>query len=111
MTGGLEAASMRKIQAAANQREGTTTLKLESKPGDVWKYHSQAYRLLFSVLEESTGKPLQEYSKEKLFDPLGFGPSRWRTRRGNTQFIEANSRDAARFGLFVLRGGIWNDKR
>lgn len=108
-----------------NERQFATALPAVHSPGTHWEYHNSAYRLLFSILEESTGQSLPRYTKDKLFDPLAMRESRWlekrrgksgfrgrfAERRENGQadftFLEMSARDAARYGLFILREGNW----
>lgn len=41
------------------------------KPDDGFHYCNTNYALLASVVERATGKPFDEYVKEKVFDPIG----------------------------------------
>jgi CubicO group peptidase (beta-lactamase class C family) len=47
-----------------------TTLPLTSHPGVKWEY-SRSIDLLGFVIEDVSGKPLADFLKERLFDPLG----------------------------------------
>lgn len=83
--------------------------------GTFWTYNNPAYRLLFSIIEEATGQSLATVSTQKLFQPLGMDAS-WSIRTtsfGNQTFqnyqsINATALSAARYGLLVLRNGVWN---
>lgn len=82
--------------------------------GEHWDYHNSAYKLLFPILEASTGSSLGEYFQENLFGPLGMAHARWKMRHNNPEhysLIEMSTRDAARFGLMVLRDGRWHQQQ
>lgn len=40
-------------------------------PGEEWGYSSETSHLLAAVLVEATGRPLLDYARQKLFEPLG----------------------------------------
>ena len=46
-------------------------LDFKFTPGKMFKYSGEGYKLLKFVLEEMTGKDLNQLSKEKIFIPLG----------------------------------------
>jgi CubicO group peptidase (beta-lactamase class C family) len=50
--------------------EGLTTLPLAFQPGTKWRY-SLAIDVLGYLVEVISGKPLDEFLKERLFEPLG----------------------------------------
>lgn len=108
----------REIVAAAlarDERAHAAGIPLERAPGTAWAYHNPAYRLLLPILEAATGRDLEAWSRETLFDPLGMEHVSWnrKVRRGivNLQHVEGSARDLARFGLMVLRRGAWGEKR
>jgi CubicO group peptidase (beta-lactamase class C family) len=111
MTSGIEGAKRSLVLGSIvrDERAFATKLGVEHAPGTVWDYHNSAYRLLFPILERATRKSLDAYTREKLFEPLGMGHTRWGVKRRGTghTFIETTARDAARYGLLVLRGGDW----
>ena len=91
-------------------------LALENTPGTVWEYNTPAYLMMFTMLEKATGENLEEYAGRKLFGPLGMNSAAWvkivvSEEVTNYRRIESNTRDMARFGLFTLRRGVWNNER
>ncbi len=60
-----------------NWRVMTPDRRLDFKftPGKMFKYSGEGYRLLQFILEEMTGKDLDQLSKEKVFLPLGMANS------------------------------------
>ena len=116
MTGGLEGGgrTFRRGLRARDERAFATGLPVEHPPGTRWEYHNSAYRLLFSVLEAATGTPPPEYLSEKLLTPLGMTRTRLGTKwfaRDQYTYMTTTARDAARFGLLVLRNGEWQGKQ
>lgn len=115
MTSGLEGAKRSLILGSLvrDERAFATKLAVAHPPGTVWDYHNSAYRLLFPILEGATGKSLEAYTREKLFEPLGMDRSRWGVKRRGAgyTFIETTARDAARYGLLALRRGQWGARQ
>ncbi|MDP9366495.1 MAG: serine hydrolase [Chloroflexota bacterium] len=64
------------------------------------------------IVAEATGRPLEEYAQEKLFDPLGIEPGEWmRAPQGEPSAgsgLELTARDMAKFGFLHLNGGEWD---
>lgn len=93
-----------------SERAFATRLPIAHAPGTHWDYHNSAYHLLCPILEEATGTALDEYTDERLAQPLGMEHAKWRRRLVNEdeyQLMEMSTRDAARFGLLIERGGEW----
>lgn len=116
MSAGLEGGKRNFFRGllARDERRFAMNLPIDAPPGTVWEYHNSAYRLFFPLLEEATEENLQEYSEQKLFEPLGMRHTKWLSKRFNRNqytFLETTPRDAARFGLFILRKGKWQDKQ
>ena len=87
----------------------TTSFEFEAEPGTLWFYNTPAYHVLKAVLESVSGRSLNAYTREKVWDPIGDRDSRWQARAvGPLTAWAASPRDMARFGLLVLRGGSWD---
>lgn len=50
---------------------------LNFKPGDEHSYSNTGYDLLAVIVERASGKPLREYARESLFEPLGMKDTRY----------------------------------
>jgi CubicO group peptidase (beta-lactamase class C family) len=86
----------------------TSSFEFETEPGTLWYYNTPAYHVLKAVLERTSGKDLNAYTREKVWDPIGDRDSTWRARpSGLLTGWAASPRDMARFGLLVLRRGAW----
>jgi CubicO group peptidase (beta-lactamase class C family) len=84
------------------------------EPGKRWIYNGGGTALLARIIEKGTGKPLHEFARVTLFDPLGIGPTEWFTDR-NGEAIAASGlrmtpRDLARIGSMMLNGGTWRER-
>lgn len=85
------------------------------KPNARWQYNSGATTLLGRVLKKSTGKPLDQFAKEALFDPLHIEDFEWgRMINGEPDAgggLRLRPRDTAKIGQLVLNGGTWQGQR
>ena len=85
------------------------------EPGHRWIYNGGATALVARIIAKGTGKPLHDFARETLFDPLGIGPTEWLTDRGGEAIaasgLRMTPRDLARIGLTMLNGGMWHDRR
>jgi CubicO group peptidase (beta-lactamase class C family) len=85
------------------------------EPGHRWIYNGGATALLARIIAKGTGKPLHDFARDTLFDPLGIGPTEWLTDRGGEAIaasgLRMTPRDLARIGLMMLNGGMWHDRR
>ena len=74
-----------------------------------------ATALLARIIAKGTGKPLHDFARDTLFDPLGIGPTEWLTDRDGEAIaasgLRMTPRDLARIGLMMLNGGMWHDRR
>lgn len=117
MTTGLEMLGTRQEilrgSLARNERQYATDKPVTHEPGTAWAYHNPAYRLLFAIIEEATGKPCGEVLEERVFARVGMEHARLAKKRRGDDYttIHCSTRDAARFGLLCLRGGKWNDEQ
>ncbi|MBV72329.1 MAG: hypothetical protein CMH52_13475 [Myxococcales bacterium] len=117
MTTGLSTTPPTADEQTTNQFEALADgLTLDHTPGTYWEYNTPAYLMLFTLIEKATGETLEEYARRKLFEPLGMSSVEWvkvvvNEDVTNYRRIESNTRDMARFGLFTLRRGVWNNQQ
>jgi CubicO group peptidase (beta-lactamase class C family) len=71
--------------------------------GTRWAYHNAPYRLLQDILGTASGKTFNQYANEKLLNKIGINGAFWLN-----YIMYGTTRDAARFGSFILRKGNWN---
>jgi CubicO group peptidase (beta-lactamase class C family) len=83
-------------------------------PGTLWRYCGGATALLGALIARGSGRPLEDFARERLFDPLGCKAFEW--MRGTDGVVSAASglrlapRDLARIGQLVLAGGSRDDR-
>jgi CubicO group peptidase (beta-lactamase class C family) len=79
------------------------------EPGVRFTYCGGATALLARMIAKGTGKPLHDFARETLFDPLALGPTEWLNGRDGEPIaasgLRMTPRDLARIGMMMLRGG------
>jgi CubicO group peptidase (beta-lactamase class C family) len=92
----------------------TSGYGLTERPGEAYAYNDYALALYYDTLTEKVFRaPGTEVLKKRLGDPLQFeDPYTFKAfglddRSGR---LAISTRDFARFGLWILRGGVWNGK-
>ena len=95
--------------AYARSREATF------EAGKVFSYNNEATQLLSFVVEKASGKPVDVYTKEVVFAPLGITDVRWdKDGAGNPQTfygLAMHAKDLAKLGLMMLGEGKLGDQR
>lgn len=88
---------------------------LETPPGTRFEYNGGATAILADHLERTTGRPLVEYARMELFEPLGITRFVWATDLRDRPMPHAGlrlrPRDMAKVGRLVLDGGRWNGRQ
>jgi CubicO group peptidase (beta-lactamase class C family) len=51
---------------------------LNYPPGEAYSYSNTGYNLLAVVVERATGESFADFSRERLFEPLGLADTQWR---------------------------------
>jgi CubicO group peptidase (beta-lactamase class C family) len=79
-------------------------------PGTVWHYNTGETNLIGVLVSSATKKPLSQYLQEKIWQPGGMeAKATWLKGATGHEIagccLQAATRDFARFGLFVLKGG------
>ena len=88
-----------------------------AKPADaLWTYNGGSTDLLGNILERVSGKPLEAFAREVLFQPLGITDVEWMNYPKNGKVAAAvglrmRPRDAAKIGQLVLNRGTWGNKQ
>ncbi len=88
-------------------------------PGSVWKYNNGLTEVLSAIIEHVTGKPLEVFAKEALFEPLGISNYDWvgsaiwqpQGRPSAAGGLRMRARDLAKIGSLVLHNGVWNNRQ
>jgi CubicO group peptidase (beta-lactamase class C family) len=84
-------------------------------PDEIWNYNGGGTDLLGNILERASGKPLNDFAREVLFEPLGITDGRWENyqngRVAAAAGLRLRPRDAAKIGQLVLDHGAWNGRQ
>jgi CubicO group peptidase (beta-lactamase class C family) len=89
-------------------------LPVTAPAGQEFFYNTGALRLVSAIIHKATGRPLDEFARETLFEPLGITKVEWIRVRGDTDAgggLRLRPRDMAKIGQLVLAGGRWNDRQ
>lgn len=86
-------------------------LESEAPPGTKWVYKTGETNLIGVLVSSATGKSLSDYLSEKIWKPFGMEQdASWLLGSTGHEIsgccIQASTRDFARFGLFILGGGM-----
>jgi CubicO group peptidase (beta-lactamase class C family) len=85
-------------------------------PGERYTYSGGSTALLAAVVQKATGRPLDAFAREALFEPLGVAEAEWiRYPSGHPDAVAASGlrmrpRDMAKIGQLFLSGGVWNGR-
>lgn len=94
------------------------TSRLYAEPGTKFLYGTYDMRHLCLILKTATGMEIDEFLRERIFEPCGI--HQWRMeRQGGDGFVGPyadfriwmTQQDFARVGYLMLRGGKWDGKR
>jgi CubicO group peptidase (beta-lactamase class C family) len=90
-------------------------LKREAPPGTKWVYKTGETNLIGVLASSATRKSLTDYLSEKIWQPFGMEQdASWLLGPTGHEIsgccMQASTRDFARFGLFMLGGGIADGK-
>lgn len=91
-------------------------LPAEAEPGTKWVYKTGETNLIGVLASSAANKPLAEYLSEKIWKPFGMQQdATWLLGSTGHEIsgccVQAATRDFARFGLFMLGGGIAGGKQ
>lgn len=104
--------SLLALERSADWRRYIVQRPLEHPPGTTFNYNSGNSHLVSLLLARSTGMSTQAYAERHLFRPIGITDWRWRADPQGVAIggfgLYLRTRDMARIGLLVLRGGEWN---
>ena len=92
---------------------------LVATPGETMNYCDGLTEVLSAAVEQIVGKPINEYIKEVLFQPLGIdrfewiGPPNWKPegRPSAAAGLRLRARDLAKIGSMVMHNGVWKGQQ
>jgi CubicO group peptidase (beta-lactamase class C family) len=88
---------------------------MAAQPGKLWNYSGGSTALLGAILQKVTGKPLADFARVSLFEPMSITDFEW-VKMPNGEIAAASglrlrSRDMAKVGQLLLSRGEWQGKR
>jgi CubicO group peptidase (beta-lactamase class C family) len=89
-------------------------LPVTAAAGQEFFYNTGALRLVSAIVRKATGRPLDEFARETLFEPMSITPVEWIRFKGDADAgggLRLRPRDMAKIGQLVLTGGRWNDRQ
>lgn len=88
---------------------------LASTPGTVFNYSGGSPQVLATAVQRAAGRPLLEYAREVLFEPLGITDVEWVHDSSDVPSAASGLRlrpvDAAKFGALYLDQGRWRGQQ
>jgi len=83
--------------------------------GKEYKYDSMCTHALATIVTRLTGKPMQEFVKERIFDPLHITEADWELAPDGVEAagwgLRLQAESQAKLGLLMLYGGKWNGQQ
>ncbi len=88
---------------------------LAAPQGTTYNYNSTNTQLMSEIVSTATGRPLDDYARELLFNPIGIRSWHWKSApegfRDVAGGLYLTPRDLARLALLYLRQGEWNGRQ
>jgi CubicO group peptidase (beta-lactamase class C family) len=88
---------------------------VDTTPGTRYQYNDGVSVLLGKILREATGQRIDEWARERLFEPIGINEFYWKITPDGEADTEGGlylaTEDLARFGYLFLRGGEWDGRQ
>lgn len=98
-----------------NSIEYVLGLKLNHSPGTYFDYNDGDPQLISGIIQSATGKTLDEFGKEVLFDPLNVTNYRWERYSDGVTLgafgILTSPRELAKIAECVLDSGRWDNRQ
>jgi len=105
----------RKTDAAADPDRFVLEQPVTAPPGSRWRYNNGTAELVGGAVRNAVGRPLDQFAKETLFDPLGITDWEWgRMANGDpgaSWGLRLRPRDLAKIGQLVLDHGAWQGRQ
>ncbi len=102
------------MEATLDWVKYTIDKPMTQEPGTHFAYSSGATELLAYIFKKETGRDIEEYAEQTLFQPLGM-KHHW--KRSPLDVVDTEGglflegADLAKVGYLYLHGGVWNGER
>ncbi len=108
-------AMSRQMESAVDPVRFVLEQPMVAQPGLVWRYNNGSAEVLGAVVKKATGKSLDHFAKDVLFEPLAIHDWEWGTMAngdpGASWGLRLRLRDLAKIGQLVLDHGVWQGRR
>jgi CubicO group peptidase (beta-lactamase class C family) len=116
MTSGIQNnGSAAEIYPAPDYVKLAVAAELTTAPGAAFNYNNKSVNLLSGIIHIATTQPLDDYVRDKFFDPMGIKSWNWyRDDDANASAMADLSlypEDFAKFGALMLQHGRWEGKQ
>jgi CubicO group peptidase (beta-lactamase class C family) len=105
----------RKVDAAPDPYRLILEQPMVAEPGKRWRYNNGVAELVGGVVQKATGRRLDQFARDALFDPLGIADWEWgQMASGNpgaSWGLRLRPRDLAKIGQLVLDHGSWRGRQ
>ena len=89
--------------------------KAISEPGKTWEYNGGMSQVLAAIVQRASGRPIREYARSVLFDPLDIRDVEWvgdlAGMPSAASGLRLRPRDLAKFGSLYLHHGRWRERQ
>jgi CubicO group peptidase (beta-lactamase class C family) len=109
--------AMNDAMAAGKMPGDLNTITLWCEPGGGYSYATSSPQLVSMILRHLTGRELEDYVREKLAEPLGWGRWGWGYRNTALQHtpggggIAPRPTDMLRFAYLLMHQGRWGERQ
>jgi CubicO group peptidase (beta-lactamase class C family) len=115
MTSGIQnTGTGMEVYAAPDMVRLAVAAELTTAPGAAFDYNNKSVNLLSGIIHVATKQPLDDYVRDKFFQPMDIESWNWgRDDEGNASAmadLALYPEDFAKFGLLVQQGGVWKGK-
>jgi CubicO group peptidase (beta-lactamase class C family) len=103
-----------RMQMAQDPCRYVLSLPVTAPAGQEFFYNTGALSLVSAIMRKATGRALDEFAREALFEPLGITGFEWSRIRGDSDAgggLRLRPRDMTKIGQMVLSGGRWNGRQ
>lgn len=103
------------MERSENRYRYVLDRNLVHEPGTQWTYNGGATAIIAELIARGSGKSLDQFAKEKLFDPLGFEKFEWvngfNGQPSAASGLRLTTHDLAKIGQLILNKGSYDDKQ
>ena len=105
----------RKVDAASDPYRLVLQQPMVGEPGQTWRYNNGVAELIGGAVQKATGRRLDEFARDVLFEPLRITDWEWgQMASGNpgaSWGLRLRPRDLAKIGQLILDHGAWRGRQ